>query len=139
GAHRARGRLHARRGQGGVIRFRSVVGRTIALHLVAIAVTSICMPLALYLMLKNAAEDLHDRALREQASEILRHVTLAADGALQLKLPGPLAELYSEAYGRYAFAVLDETGAVMFSSLSNHRAIAGLGPAGHEIAYFTRR
>jgi len=48
-----------------VFRFRSVVGRAIALHLVAIAVTSICMPLALYLMLKYAAQDLHQNALRE--------------------------------------------------------------------------
>jgi signal transduction histidine kinase len=122
-----------------VIRFRSVVGRTIALHLVAIVVTSICMPLALYLMLKNAAEDLHDRALREQATEMLRYVAPAAGGGLQLKLPGPLAELYSEAYGRYAYAVLDEGGGVLFSSLADHVAITGGSARPDEISYFTRR
>ena len=122
-----------------MIRFRSVVGRTIALHLVAIAVTSICMPAALYLMLQHAAEDLHDRALREQATEILGYVAPAPDGALKLKLPNPLAELYSEAYGRYAYAVLDETGAVLFSSLSSRSAIAGDGARKDEVAYFTRR
>ena len=122
-----------------MIRFRSVVGRTIALHLVAIAVTSICMPAALYLMLKNAAEDLHDRALREQAAEILGYVAPAAGGGLQLKLPSPLAELYSEAYGRYAYAVLDDTGTVLFSSLSNRSAIAGHGARNDQVAYFSRR
>jgi len=122
-----------------VIRFRSVVGRTIALHLVAIAVTSICMPLALYLMLKNAAEDLHDRALREQATEILSYVTAAPDGGLQLKLPGPLAELYSEAYGRYGYAVLDDSGAVLFSSLSQRRPLAGSDARPDATSYFTRR
>ena len=35
-----------------VLRFRSVVSRIIALHLLAIVVTSICMPLALYMMLQ---------------------------------------------------------------------------------------
>ena len=122
-----------------MIRFRSVVGRTIALHLVAIAVTSICMPLALYLMLKNAAEDLHDRALREQATEILSYVTAAPDGGLQLKLPGPLAELYSEAYGRYGYAVLDDSGAVLFSSLSQRRPLAGSDARPDATSYFTRR
>ena len=48
-----------------MFRFRSVLGRTIALHLVAIVATSILMPLALYLMLKYAAQDLHEHALRE--------------------------------------------------------------------------
>lgn len=81
------------------------------------------MPLALYLMLKHAAEDLHDRALRQQATEILRYVAPAANGALQLKLPGPLAEIYSEAYGRYAYTVLDGSGGVLFSSLPNRGAI----------------
>ena len=122
-----------------MIRFRSVVGRTIALHLVAIAVTSICMPLALYLMLKNAAEDLHDRALREQATEILHYAAPAPGGTLQLKLPGPLAELYSEAYGRYAFAVLDESGGVLFSSLSDRHALTGTEARQNAVSYFTRR
>ena len=38
-----------------VIRFRSVVSRIVALHLLAILGTSICMPIALYLMLHHAA------------------------------------------------------------------------------------
>src|SRR5438067_337808 len=97
------------------------------------------MPLALYLMLKNAAEDLHDRALREQATEILRYVAPATGGGLQLKLPGPLAELYSEAYGRYAYAVLDDAGAVLFSSLSNRGAIAVPEDRRDQISYFTHR
>jgi len=122
-----------------VFRFRSVVGRTISLHLVAIVVTSLFMPLALYLMLKHAAEALHDRALRQQAAEIVGYIEPDATGGLQLKLPAPLAELYSEAYGRYAFAVLDERGTVLFSSLSDHRAIAGAASAASDAAYFAQR
>jgi len=122
-----------------VFRFRSIVGSTIALHLVAIAVTSILMPLALYLMLQHAAQDLHDRALREQADEILHYVAVSAEGSLQLKLPAPLAELYSEAYGRYAFSVLDADGRVLFSSLQDNRAIVTAAPGQPAIAYFHRR
>jgi signal transduction histidine kinase len=121
-----------------VFRFRSVVARTISLHLVAIVVTSLFMPLALYLMLKHAAESLHDRALRQQAAEIAGYIEPDAAGGLQFKLPAPLAELYSEAYGRYAFAVLDDKGAVLFSSLSGH-AIAGAAPGASDAAYFAQR
>jgi signal transduction histidine kinase len=121
-----------------VFRFRSVVARTIALHLIAIVVTSICMPLALYLMLQHAAEALHDRALRQQAAEIVGYIEPGTDGGLRLKLPAPLAELYSEAYGRYAFAVLDEAGTVLFSSLPDNRAIAAAPASPNEASYFTQ-
>ena len=40
-----------------MLRFRSVVSRIIALHLLAIIVTSICIPLALYMMLNYAARN----------------------------------------------------------------------------------
>jgi len=40
-----------------VLRFRSVVSRIIALHLLAIVVTSICMALALYMMLNRTAQE----------------------------------------------------------------------------------
>ncbi|HYM73270.1 MAG TPA: ATP-binding protein [Stellaceae bacterium] len=122
-----------------MFRFRSVVARTIALHLVAIIATSILMPLALYLMLQRAAQVLHDGALREQAAEILRYVDTAADGALRLNLPGPLTELYSEAYGRYAYAVLDNESSVLFSSLSGHRPITLTPPRGDGPVYFRER
>jgi len=120
-----------------LFRFRSIVTRTIALHLVAIAATSILMPLALYLMLNRTALDLQDRALLEQADEILHYVGLAPDGALRVDLPGPLAGLYSEAYGRYAFAVLDPEGSVLFSSLSGERPVTETPPRGDQPVYFT--
>src|SRR6266581_3875846 len=117
-------------------RFRSVVSRMVALHLLAIVVTSICMPLALFLMLKYAAQELHDRALQEQAAEILRYLERGPDGALRLSLPPALAEFYSEAYGRSAFAILDPDGRVLFSSLSGNRAIARVRPQGQPFEYF---
>ena len=120
-----------------MLRARSVVARAITLHLVAIVATSIFMPLALYLMLNRAAQDLHDRALREQAGEIVRFVSAGPDGALRLKLPAPIAEMYSEAYGRYAFAVLDEAGDVLFSSLPGNRAISGAPARDTSVTYFT--
>ena len=42
-----------------MFRFRSIVTRIVVLHVVAIAVTSILMPLALYWLLDEAANNLH--------------------------------------------------------------------------------
>jgi signal transduction histidine kinase len=119
-----------------VLRFRSVVSRIIALHLLAIVVTLICMALALYMMLNRAAQELHHRALQERAGEILRYLDRGPDGAPRLSLPAPLAELYSEAYGRSAFAVLDPTGRVLFSSLAGDRAITRVRPKEQPFEYF---
>jgi len=122
-----------------VFRFRSVLARTITLHLIAIVVTSLCMPLALYLMLQQAADDLHERALREQAGEILHYVEAEPSGKLRLQMPAALIELYSEAYGRYAYAVVDDEGNVVFSSLSDKRTIFGKAPRQADVVYFSRR
>ena len=53
-----------------MIRFRSIITRMVALHVVAIGITSILMPLALYWLLNQAANNLHRDALRSQAFTI---------------------------------------------------------------------
>src|SRR5262249_48495034 len=120
-------------------RFRSVVSRIIALHLLAIVITSIFMPLALHMMLNYAAQELHHRALREQAAEIKRYLDVGPDGSPHLMLPAALAECYSEAYGRAAFAVLDPGGRVLFSSLGENRPITRLRPQAGTLEYFVLR
>jgi signal transduction histidine kinase len=97
----------------------SIVSRIVYLHLAAILVTSIFMPFALYEVLRNAAEDLHHRALLAQADEIVRYLNVGADGVLSVDLPPPLRELYAEGYGRYEFTVRDQTGRVAASSLAS--------------------
>jgi len=111
-----------------VFRFRSVVGRAIALHLLAIAVTSVFMPLALYLMLKYAAQDLHEHALHEQADELSRFIDRGPDGALRVHLPPRLTDLYSPDYARYSYAVGDANGRVLLSSFPDGRAITRTPP-----------
>jgi signal transduction histidine kinase len=121
-----------------VIRFRSVVSRIVALHLLAIIATSICMPLALFLMLDYAAQGLHQRALRDQAAEILRYLDRRPDGTPRLSLPPGLGAFYSESYGRAAFAVLDGDGRVLFSSLPGNRPIAPSPPKDAPFQFFTQ-
>jgi signal transduction histidine kinase len=106
-----------------VIRFNSIISRIISLHVIAIGITSICMPLALYWLLSSTATDLHHRALLEYADTIARYLEPRGDGSWALELPPGLRELYSESYGRYGFAVLDDRGRILFSSLNDGSAI----------------
>jgi signal transduction histidine kinase len=100
-----------------VISVKSIFSRIIALHVIALVIVAIFMPLVLFWFVRSAANDLHDQAMREHAEAIARHLALAPDGSWTLGLPPALQALYSPAYGRYAYAVLDGTGKVLFSSL----------------------
>jgi signal transduction histidine kinase len=102
-----------------VTRFRSIITRIVVLHVVAIGVTSILMPLALYYLLDQAANNLHRDALRSQAFTISSFLRPQPDGGLALDIPTEVQPLYSGNYGLYAYAILDTQGRVLFSSRSD--------------------
>src|ERR1700730_15299846 len=99
------------------MRFKSIFARIIFSHVIAVIAVSAFMPLALYWLLSRETDALHDHAMREQADSIAHHLVLRADGSWALDLPNSLQALYSKAYGRYAYSIIDETGKVLFSSL----------------------
>ena len=107
-------------------RFRSIISRVVALHVIAIGVTSILMPLALYWLLNQAANSLHRDALRSQAATIASFLRPQPDGSVTLDIPPEIQPLYSGGYGLYAYAVLDPAGRVLFSSRSDGSALFSL-------------
>jgi signal transduction histidine kinase len=109
-----------------VRRFRSIISRVVALHVIAIGVTSILMPLALYWLLNQAANSLHRDALRSQAATIASFLRPQPDGSVTLDIPPEIQPLYSGGYGLYAYAVLDPAGRVLFSSRSDGSALFSL-------------
>ena len=104
-------------------RFNSIISRIVALHIVAIGVFSILMPLALYWLLNEAANNLHRDALRGQAATIGGFLHLLPNGGVTLDIPADMRPLYSSAYGLYAYAVLDPEGHVLFSSRADSAAL----------------
>lgn len=106
-----------------MIRFRSIITRMVALHVVAIGITSILMPLALYWLLNQAANNLHRDALRSQAFTIGSFLRPQADGGAVLDIPPEVRPLYSGGYGLYAYAVLDTNNKVLFSSRTDGAAL----------------
>jgi signal transduction histidine kinase len=122
-----------------VIRFRSIIGRIVALHVVAIGVTSVLMPLALYYLLNEAANGLHRDALRGQAFTIASFLRPQPDGGLSLDIPSEVRPLYSGNYGLYAYAVLDTEGRVLFSSRPDGGALFALDEQSVRDWYTRRR
>jgi len=113
-----------------VRRFRSIISRVVALHVIAIGVTSILMPLALYWLLNQAANSLHRDALRSQAATIAGFLRPQPDGSVTLDIPSEIQPLYSGGYGLYAYAVLDASGHVLFSSRNDGTALFSLDESG---------
>ena len=105
------------------MRFRSIITRIVVLHVVAIGVTSILMPLALYWLLNQAANNLHRDALRSQAFTVGSFLRPQPGGGLALDIPSEVLPLYSTGYGLYAYAVLDTDGRVLFSSRPDGAAL----------------
>jgi signal transduction histidine kinase len=106
---------------------------------IAVGLTSVFMPLVLYLLLNSAANDLHHRALQEHADTIAHYLVPNADGSWELHLPPGLQELYSEAYGRYGYAVLDDTGHTLFSSLHDRSPIIPADSRSSQTAFLETR
>ncbi|MBS0519374.1 MAG: HAMP domain-containing histidine kinase [Proteobacteria bacterium] len=106
-----------------MIRFHSIITRIVVLHVVAIAATSILMPLALYWLLNEAANNLHRDSLRSEAFIIGSFLRPQPDGKLVMDMPREMRPLYSPEYGLYAYAVIDTDGHVLFSSRPDGQAL----------------
>jgi signal transduction histidine kinase len=106
-----------------VLRFKSIISRIVFLHVVAVVITSILMSFALSWLLSYATDNIHDKSMQEQAVAVGEHLVARSDGSLELDLPLDLMGLYSQAYGRYSYAVTDDRGRVLFSSLKGNAAL----------------
>jgi len=104
-----------------------------------LVITAIFMPLVLYYFFKWAANDLHDQAMRDQAELVAHYLVLRPDGTWTLDLPPALQDVYSQAVGRYAYAVLDDSGRILFSSLKDRSPIFSADPRSSDIAYLETR
>lgn len=120
-----------------MLRFKSILSRLIFLHVVVIVVAAIFIPLVLFWFLDSDVDRLQQNALKVQAEAVARNLKRAPDGKLTLALPMSLRHQYSEAYGRYFYTVLDQNGAVLFSSSqqSSKPIFASKGQQ-EELAYF---
>lgn len=104
-------------------RFSSILSRIVLLHVIALGIISVLMPLALHWLLARDADRLHQSAMRDLADSIAGYLSVDAKGKLTLDFPADVRALYSQNYGRYAYSVVDDTGQVLFSSLKDRASI----------------
>jgi signal transduction histidine kinase len=122
-----------------VFRFKSIISRIVILHVVAVVITSVFMSLALSWLLSYATSNIHNEAMQEQAVSVGKHLIAHSDGKLELDLPVDLLGLYSQAYGRYSYAVLDDSGHVLFSSLKGNAALFPSDTRKHDVEFLQHR
>ena len=102
--------------------FKSLLWRIIWLHLVAVAVLSIALPLAVRLLLNSTASSFEHQTLRRHETAIASALEYAGPG-WRLNLPPDLRTLYAQSLSGFAYAILDDRGRVLFSSLPNRAAL----------------
>jgi signal transduction histidine kinase len=122
-----------------VIRFKSIISRIVILHVVAVVITSIFMSLALSWLLNYATNNIHNEAMQEQAVSLGEHLSANSDGTLELDLPLDMLGLYSQAYGRYSYAVVDDRGRVLFSSLKDRAALFPADARSGDVEFLQQR
>ncbi len=122
-----------------MIRFDSIISRIVILHVIAVAITSVLMSVALSWLLSMATTNIHNDAMEEQAVSLAAHLVLEPDGRLSLALPPNLQGFYSQPYGRYSYAVIDDTGRTLFSSLPNNAPIFAADPRAGTVQFLETR
>lgn len=119
--------------------FRSIAARLVAMHVSAILVASLCLPLVLFLLLRSQVDELHRDALLQQAEEISHYLHRVGPGEWRLELPAPIESEYVDVRGRNAYAVLDGQGKVLTGSLPRARPLGGSDTLKSEPSFFVRR
>jgi len=96
--------------------FKSLISRIVFMHIIAVSVVAIFLPLILFWLLNSEIDQLHRAAMRAQAETLAERITVQPDGKVTFNLPESLRGLYSEAYGRYQYDIRDDDGHLLFSS-----------------------
>lgn len=102
---------------------RSIVRRILWVHVVAFGLVAILVPLSFYLLLVAETTKLHRDSMRQQADAIAEHLVPGDDGRWRLDLPEALQDIFSKAVDRYAYAIVDADGRVLFSSDGSDQAL----------------
>jgi signal transduction histidine kinase len=96
--------------------FKSLISRIVFMHIIAVAVVAIFLPLVLLWLLNSEIDQLHRAAMRAQAETLAERIAVQPGGKVTFNLPESLRGLYSEAYGRYQYDIRDADGRLLFSS-----------------------
>ena len=118
-------------------RSNSLLWRIIWLHLVAVAVIAVVLPLAVRFLLNSTASSFEHQTVRRRAAEIAENLQLTP-GGWRLDLPQSVRTEYAQASSGFAYAVVDTQGRALFSSLPGRGALFSPGPSTAAPSFFDR-
>jgi signal transduction histidine kinase len=97
-------------------RISSLQSRIILFHLLAIALATIAVPLANYLVINRSANLFEGRILRSHAEQIASYLKKDAQGQWRLALPPDLSALYGQGLEGLSYAVRGQNGRLIVIS-----------------------
>ncbi len=115
----------------------SLLWRIIGLHFIAVAAISVTLALAVRLLLNSTASGFEHDALKRHEVAIANALHRTPQG-WRLDLPPDLRTMYAQGYSGFAFAVLNDRGAVLFSSRPNRAALFPLSVAANATVPYQR-
>jgi signal transduction histidine kinase len=118
------------------LNFRSTFSQIVWLQLLAIAVTSLAMPIGIYLFLDRTVSAYQIEMLGNREQVLLHGMSAAADGGVAL--PPGLAAPYAQEISGFAFSITDAAGRVLLSSSPGLSPLAPVPPTRAQ-AVFRRR
>ena len=98
------------------LRFDSLLSRILGLHVLALILAAIAVPVITSMVLNATASSMEDQTLLAHAQAIQRHLHSDRQGSVRLSLPPDLASLYSRGLDGYSYSVVDAAGRLIGSS-----------------------
>lgn len=115
---------------------RSILSRIVVLHIVAVAVAAILLRFVLFWSLESDVQKLQQGTMRAQTGVFARYLAPLSAGGWSLDLPAGVRDQYSEAYGRYKYAIVADDGRVLFSSRADRRPLFPADPGAAGIEFY---
>ncbi|GAB1715202.1 MAG: signal transduction histidine kinase [Nitrobacter sp.] len=102
---------------------KSILSRIVALHVVAVIAAAVLLRSVLHWSLASDVAELQLNTMAAQIKIFASHLKVQPAGGWSLRLPEGVRDQYSDKYGRYAYAIVDDAGAVIFSSRPNKQPL----------------
>jgi signal transduction histidine kinase len=118
------------------VNFRSTFSQIVWLQVLAVAATTLIMPIAIYLFLERTVADYQVKMLGEREQVLLKAMTPSPGAGVAL--PVSLTEPYAQEISGFAFSVSDANGRLLISSAADRGALGPL-PAARRTELFRRR
>ena len=116
--------------------FRSTFSQIVWLQVLAVAASTLIMPIAIYLFLERTVADYQIKMLG-QREQVLLHAMTPSQAA-GVALPPSLTEPYAQEISGFAFSISDAAGRLLISSAADRGALGPL-PAARQMALFRRK